>query len=241
MATDEDDITPGGSTVYRYQKAKEWEVADGESHLEEISDHIEKPLGPIKSVFHEIVSDTVHVDVMWVEPSGERPFHTLITSGMSDRPMQVPEGLEELAFIELMVTLPENWQIDEKSFEDERWYWPVGNLKFLARFPHKFDTWLGDGHTIPNGDPPEPYASDTKLNGMLIVPPLMVSDDFRTLRAHDDVSIHFMSCVPLYQEEMDLKLKKGVDALLELFDKNDITELIDPARKNVARKRFGLF
>lgn len=237
----EDDITPGSSTVYRYEKEKEWEVADGEMHLEEISDHIEKHIGPIQSVFHEIVSDTVHIDVFWVAPSEKRPYHTLITSGMSDRPMHVPEELEGLAFMELMVTLPSTWRVDQEAFEDERWYWPVRTLKFLARFPHKFDTWLGYGHTIPNGDPPEAYASNTKLNGIIILASPQVPDDFPTLKTNDGTTIHFMSCVPLYQEEMNLKLKKGADALLELFDKHGLSEVIDPDRKNVARKRFGLF
>ena len=121
-----------------------------------------------------------------------------------------------------------------------RW-WPIGVMKFLARFPHKYETWLGDGHTIPNGDPPDAFAPNTKLNGTIILPPLNVPADFRTLSVADGANIHFMSCIPLYQEEMDLKLKKGADALIHLFDKHDISEIIDPERKNVARKRFGLF
>ena len=29
-------------------------------------------------------------------------------------------------------------------------FWPIQMLKFLARFPHEYKTWLGWGHTIPN-------------------------------------------------------------------------------------------
>ena len=73
-----------GSPIYRYEdvKEKEFEFASGESSIEEISDHIENFIGKIDTVFHEIVSDQVHVDIHWVKPTKERPFHTLITSGI---------------------------------------------------------------------------------------------------------------------------------------------------------------
>ena len=46
---------------------------------------------------------------------------------------------------------------------------------------------------------------------------------------------------PLFEEEMHLKLRSGTDALLERFGKRGISDIVDPARPNVARKRFGLF
>jgi hypothetical protein len=35
-------------------------------------------------------------------------------------------------------------------------------LKLVARLPHLHTTWIGPGHTIPNGDR-RPYAEGTKL------------------------------------------------------------------------------
>ena len=54
-------------------------------------------------------------------------------------------------------------------------------------------------------------------------------------------TIAFMTLMPLYPEEMDLKLKKGAEALLDRFDAKNIQDVIEPGRSNVARKRFGLF
>jgi hypothetical protein len=45
----------------------------------------------------------------------------------------------------------------------------------------------------------------------------------------------------LYRDEMELKLKKGADALWEALEKNGVTELIDLNRKSAAKKRFGIF
>jgi hypothetical protein len=242
MSKEENPVSPSGAPVFTYTDGeKEWQAPHGEACIEEISDHIERHIGTVSMVFHEIVSDTVHIDVHHVEPTTERPFHTLVTSGMSDLPMTVPTGVESTRYMELMMHLPEAWKIDQKSFESEKWYWPIRELKFLARFPHKFDSWLAWGHTVPNGDPPEPFTDETALSGVIILPSLCVPDEFSTLEINKDKVIEFYSVVPLYEDEMNLKLRKGTDALLEKFDKHGISDLILPMRRNVAKKRFGIF
>lgn len=153
----------------------------------------------------------------------------------------VPAEVDSTRYMELMVTLPENWKIDEESFKNEKWYWPVRQLKFLARFPHKFETWLGFGHTIPNGDPAEPFAENTKLSGSIILPSVNVPEEFALLEIDKEKVIEFHCVVPLYDEEMNLKLNKGTDPLLDKFDKYGISDLITADRKNVVKKRFGIF
>jgi hypothetical protein len=235
-------VSLSGQPIYRYPEGpSDWAPPQGEMCLEQISDHIEKHIGKVDSVFHEIISDAVHIDVHHVPPTPERPFHTLVTSGMSDLPMNVPEEADAPRHLELMVTLPENWQVSQEAFEDECFYWPVRMLKFLARFPHKYNTWLGWGHTIPNGDPPNGYAPNTQLCGAIILPSLHTPADFFTLEIDPKKTIHFFSVVPLYEEEMNLKLRSGSDALLDRFDRHGINDLISLNRKNVAKKRFGLF
>jgi hypothetical protein len=45
--------------------------------------------------------------------------------------------------------------------------------------------------------------------------------------------------MPLYQEELELKLREGTEALLEAFDAHGITDRIDPHRTNVALCDYG--
>lgn len=240
--SDEKVVSLSGSPIYRYTDGeKEWESPHGEECIEEISDHIEVYIGEIEAVFHELVSDTVHIDIHYVKPTAERPFHTLITSGMSDLPMCVPDEVDASRYMELMITLPEYWQISDQDFKDERWYWPLRELKFLARFPHKYGTWLGWGHTIPNGDPSEPFCKNTALSGVIILPPINVPEAFYQLKIDEEKEIHFLSIVPLFEEEMNYKLRKGYEALLDKFDESGITDVVDIKRKNVAKKRFGIF
>lgn len=242
MSHDDKLVSLSGAPIFRYTDGeKEWEAPQGEECIEQISDHIERHIGTVDMVFHEVLSDTVHIDVHHVKPTPERPFHTLVTSGMSDLPMTMPDGTEAPRYLELMVTLPDYWQLSMEAMKDEQWYWPVRQLKFLARFPHKYSTWLGWGHSIPNGDPAEPFADNTGLCGILILPSVNVPEAFYTLDIDAEKTITFMSLVPLYEEEMNLKLRKGSDALLERFDREDITDIVAENRKNVGKKRFGLF
>jgi hypothetical protein len=211
-----------------------FEPSVGDSlHLEAISQHIEEHLGEIAFVWHELVSDLVHVDVSYVAPSEGRAWHTFVTSGMSDRPMAVPPGAEPLRHAELMMCLPPEWKVSEADWKDQANYWPIWWLKRLARFPHEYATWLGWGHTVPNGDPPEPFAAGTALCCMLLLTPVLAPEAFGQLDLDGKV-IHFYSLVPLYREEMELKLAEGTDALLKRFDEQGVSELLDPTRPNVA-------
>ena len=65
-------------------------------------------------------------------------------------------------------------------------------------------------------------------------PYLSEKEAFLKLHTEDGTTINFYSLLPLYVEEMDLKLEEGVETLLELFEENQISEVIDVQRKNVA-------
>jgi hypothetical protein len=241
--TDELERSESGAPIYRHQRRERpFELAAGdERSIEAISRHIEQYAGPPARVFHELISDLVHVDVHLVEPTTERNYYTLVTSGMSDRPMPAPPGYEDSRYAELVICLPSSWQLTEEAFKDERHYWPIRWLKTLARLPHEYNTWLGATHTVPNGNPPQPFADNTKLCCALLLKPVLFVDGFQTLSVNADKVIQFLTLVPLYREEMEFKLKSGLDPLLDRLDAAGVTELLDVRRKNVCKRRFGLF
>nr|WP_229238184.1 suppressor of fused domain protein [Dyella amyloliquefaciens] len=234
-------VSLSGSPIYQHSEERPWAAPEGEEFIEQISGHIEAHLGPVDTVFHEFMSDTVHVDVHVVKPTADFPYVRLVTSGMSDLPMATPDDPRISTHLELMITLPAHWRLDMESFEDERWYWPMRLLKYLARFPHKYGTWLGWGHTIPNGDPAEPYAQGMKFNGAILLPSVNVPEAFHSLVIEGVKTVSFYAVVPLYQAEMDLKLRSGSDELLKRFDKRNVSDIVDLGRPNVAVKRFGLW
>ena len=242
-----------GEPIFSYEdkENKEFEfVVGNEESIELIENHIEKHIGKIETVFHEIVSNFIHIDIHWVKPNEKFPFHTFITSGMSEKPMNVPDEYDESKYSELCILIPSNWNIIDESFKllsevfpDESSYWPIRWLKFLARFPHEYNTWLGWGHTIPNGENAEPFAENTKLGCMLLIPALNFPIEFYELKINDNKTIRFFCLYPIYKEEMEFKLTKGTNALLDKFDKYNISSIIDLNRTNTCSKKglFGLW
>lgn len=234
-------VSEGGSTLYKYSDTdKEIGVNDlstGESNIDAITEHIEKYIGKVDFVYHEIISPLVHIDIHLVNPTPERNFYTLITSGMSDKPMNVPtKEHKPWEYGELMLCLPSNWKLDEESFKNEDNYWPIRMLKFIARFPHEYKTWISYGHTIPNGNPPSPFTNNVSYNGVLVDLPVTVANvNFPIIQLNDNKKINIYCLIPLFENEMDFKLKHGTDALIALFDENGVTELINLDRKSVVK------
>lgn len=242
LVPDLPEVSASGAPIYRHEeREEEFEPPQGDPDaLEHIDAHIEEHIGEVETVFHEIVSDIVHLDVHWIAPTPDRDFHTLITTGMSDLPMTVPEGAEDYRHAELLIALPSEWPLSQEAFEDERHYWPIRWLKTLARLPHEYGTWLGFGHTVPHGDPVEPFAPNTEMCCWLIGTPMLTPEAFDELRVSDDKTIHFLAIYPLYEEEMQLKLDHGFDALAERLEAAGVTELLDIGRTNTCKRRSGL-
>lgn len=142
---------------------------------------------------------------------------------------------------ELMIVLPPTWPSgDSDELRRPEGRWPFRLLQDLAQLPHQFNTTLWTGHTVPNGDPPEPYARNTKLCGALVMPPVIAPDGFETLRVGER-EIQFFGVFPLHRDEMQLKLDRGLDALLDLMDEAEITEFLEADRPSVIPKRRRLF
>lgn len=201
-----------------------------EEEMKELENHYEKYIGKINTVFHEMISTDIHVDVYHFLPTKDHPFHTLATGGMSAKAMTVPKNDKSLMYTELLICLPEDWKISQNDFSNENNYWPVRLLKTLARFPHEYRTWLGLYHTLPNGNPSKPYANNTKLECAYITGPYMLDPKIFKLHINNDKTIHVFAVFPLYNSEMEFKLKNGGQKLDELFDQKLGTYIVKPDR-----------
>ena len=145
--------------------------------------------------------------------------------------MNVPEELTEkkLERAELLINLPPDWKLSEEDWQEEKWYWPIDVLKWIARIPVKDrNTWLGWGHTISSG---EPFAESTKLCGAMLLNPGVFGEPSYFCTLSDGDEVNFYQLIPLYKEEMEFKLENSVD---ELIDKcpDEILEVINPTRLN---------
>ena len=187
-----------------------------EDEMSAIEQHIQSTFGAFDQVLHELDSPDIHVDICVVPPSERRNYYTLVTMGMGAHRMNVPKELAEykLERAELAIALPPDWKLDKDSMQEQRWYWPVGLLKVLARLPISNDTWLGFGHTM---EKQSPFAEDTELCAAILTGPqdmdLDTCGEVCILPGGEEVN--FYQVLPLYREEMEYKLEHDADALLE--------------------------
>ena len=226
------EASPGTQTTQKHAFTAPSEtppVRNLENHASIVA-HVEQHIGKVAQVLQEVVSPVVFIDVLVVPPTPERNWHTLVTSGMSSRAMSVPDGAEDFRYAELMICLPAEWKLDAASLNHEEFNWPLRWLRLLARNVHQYKTWFSYGHTIPNGEPAVPFAFNTKMSSILLMPVQSVPR-FRLLDTGHKQT-HFPALVPIYNEELTLCLKAGPKALIQCLNENGVDELLNLQRKN---------
>ena len=201
----------------------------------EIVAHLEAHIGPITATFRREDSDSP-IDLLWIQPGEDRPYHTLVTLGLSDQPMDVPDDVINKSAAEraeLMVMLPPEWNIQPANLGSDSGYWPIAWLTTIADFARAPDSWLGTGYVFPNGEPMRPIPG-TPFSGMLVLPPIVsYTHETYAFRSKDGTRFSLYALIPLYAGEIDIKNEEGLDILLEHFDRAGInSEVINLKRKD---------
>lgn len=231
-----------GTTIYKYeeQETNDFTPPAQMEYTEEIVAHFDNVFPDRNSsVFHEIVSDLVHIDVNIMEPTEKEPFWVLYTTGMSDLPMTLPKEMQEqleekFDRAEVMMFLPASWELTEESVKDDNNFWPIRLMKQMARFPHQYNTWLSFGHTLPNYQHYEPYAESTGLNGVVIY---QLNERLSEIATKDGNKINVYFLIPVYKEEMEYKLEHGMDALMDqLLELGNDALVLNPNRINTCKQ-----
>ena len=220
-------------------------------YLQDIQDHIEKFIGPSDSVLHEIVSPTIHVDIHIVPPTTKIPYLTLMTSGMSDKDMNVPSAAVPKAdyeLAEIIAFLPPDWPVEEftstgdDADENPSGFYPVFWMKHYARKVHEQNIAMSWFNTTANGDPAEPIEDGVGMVGFLFAPPLQLGPGGLFVPTHDNRQIRLLSLVPIWSDEVVYAINKGGESLC---DRLDVAEnfVFDPSRQSCLKRKklFGLF
>lgn len=221
------ETSPGGSVIQRYpekdfMKPRLGFSAEPTDHLIEARQTVYGRLfGETTNISHEMIPQVPHIDVYTyfrLAKDGSRTC-VLATGGMSDVPMHTPRGSDFPRRVELILYCTE----PKPDY--------IQTLRWLAHFPHNQKMWLGVGHTVPNGDPPQPFWGSSILDTILLMPTIVQRDAAlpEQLNIAGD-PVHFLWAVPLTTPECKLKLEKGVEAIYDLFNANRHPHVFNPAR-----------
>ena len=163
--------------------------------------------GAIDIAHHDLPALIPHIDVYRIPPTAKRPFYTFLTGGMSDLPMTAPEEFGS-----------ESHRIELVFYADSDNPEYPNLLRQLAHFPHDNHSWLHWGHTMPNGAPPYPLFNTRALDSLYFIESVVAPDYTLGQRlVWKNEATNLVWVVPISTEECNLKLEKGSDALLELF------------------------
>jgi hypothetical protein len=206
-------------------------------YLREITAHIEAHFGNDFFVLHEKKSSIVHVDIHVVTPNSDRPFFTLLTSGMSDLDMRVPEGAEDLALEEVCLCLPEYWPLSVTNFgwREPKYFWPFAMLHEAARYPHRNRTWFGWGHSVPRVPPRDATPEEARFAGMVFVVPQTFPEGADKVATPDGRTVHYLGLIPLLAPELAFKEAFGIEKFVEKLLGTEVTELLDPQRPGMVK------
>jgi hypothetical protein len=196
--------------------------------------HLERHVGPVKTVFGEIVPGEPKLDLIHIASSFFRRHEIIVTRGMSAQPMAVPSDSTERRRAELLVLLPKGWPLTQAAFGAETNYWPLRLLKTLAQHPFQAGTWLGFGHTHANGSSPDtvtPYAQNTNLCAVIVLPSLTLGEQAWHYTRPDGEEVALFAAVPLHLSELMYKQTHGLDTFLDKMSDCRVSDIIDPARK----------
>jgi len=213
---------------YPYREARIDGTQCDTENLRRIEAHVSKHISPVTWVWAEINSSLIHLDVLIVNPTDEFPFYTLVTSGMSQRPMKPPTPeVAKCKYAELVLCLPSDWPLFEPEIRKSHNFWPIQMMKLIARFPHLQNTWLWHTHTIQNQ---RPYDSSTPFAGALLLQSRMFGEEFLIMETKRDQATVFHNLIPLHQAELDYYLEHGTGPLLDALADQNLGFVLDPLR-----------
>ena len=152
----------------------------------------------------------------------------LFTEGMANYAQEVNEENNDLKHIELYFYLPEYWNLE---IED----WPIYWLDRIAQVPQKNNTWFGHGDTIPAGNPPVSLQPNFEANHFILSRPKAL-DELTNFSWKAPTKL--LAVIPIFEKELNFKLRNSHSVLFKKFEKNNIDEKIDIYRTSCCRNRF---
>lgn len=166
------------------------------------------------------------------------PITILMTDGLSDYTMPVLEKWKGREHTELFFCLPSYWDLDDHSNPNFNWVYEW--LFKLETFVREKETWFGPGHTIPCGNPPAPLSATMKQEYLIFLDPMFMEDALQPV-VIGDTSVHFLSVVPLFGDELDYKMGKGTRKIIKKFIARKVDERLDDYRPSVLKSRMLFF
>lgn len=165
------------------------------------------------------------------------PVSVLMTNGLSNYKMPVPEKVAGREFNELFFCLPSYWEWED--MDNPRTNWVFKWIQRLAKYVIENNTWFGHGHTMPCGANMESLSPTMLQNHFFLSDPILLENELAPIIV-DGREIHFLGIIPIFSDEMDYKQSKGTFKLLEKLRNKGVTEQLDDFRATILKRNWKL-
>lgn len=157
-------------------------------------------------IFHTLVDNpgSLHIDVVHLPPTEDRPFQVLATIGASEHAMRPkPHSLTDRN--EYVTFVPADWDLN-----DEKYRWVLVLLQAVAQYPHEAKTMITYSHTMDFSVMMEELQSDdfNMCGAGLLFP--QVCEDTNVLRCKTGLleTVTILHMMPLTNAEMDAIIER---------------------------------
>lgn len=178
------------------------------------------------------------IPLLALDLESRSPVTVILTNGLSDYKMPVPEKVAGREYNELCFCLPSYWEWEDLENPSMNWIFPW--LQKLSKHVVEKQTWFGHGHTVPNGKNLLPLSPTMLQNHLFLTNPILLEDELQPIRI-EGKEINFLTIIPIFSDEMDFKQAKGTFKLVQRMDSKGVNELLDDFRTTVMRGKWKIF
>lgn len=162
----------------------------------------------------------------------------LMTSGLSECKMKVHDRHQGEEYVELYFLLPPYWKEEDLSKSQNEWVFTC--LLNIKNHIQQKNTWFGHGHTFSFTDLETPLFKSTKETHFIVSDPIALDDYLKPLSVNDK-TIHFLSIIPVFKNELHYKEARGTFKMFEKFQQYRVTEKMDGYRETVIKSTLSRF
>lgn len=178
------------------------------------------------------------IELLEIKLNLRTPVTLIMTHGLSNYNMPVPEKLADRAHNEIYFCLPSYWEYPSK---EPQFQWPFEWIQKLAKHVVEKDTWYAHAHTFSNGNPSKPLSSTMKQEYLLLSDPVLLEDSLQPVKLKSGITVNFLAVIPIYDNELSYKNAKGMFKFMKKFRGKNGDEKLDDFRESCLKSRFRLF
>ena len=176
------------------------------------------------------------ISLLLLELELRTPVTVVMTNGLADKLMDMPEKFKDRNRCELYFCLPSYWEWEDIENPNMNWIFPA--LQRLGKHLLTKDTFYNAGHSFQANKEGESISQTMKQTHFVLNDPILLEEQMAPIEGE---GIHFYGVIPIFQDEFEFKNYKGHFKFMRKFTGKNNTEKLDDFRESVRKSRLKLF